>query len=556
MDFLHNRQLVLTPLSPIHIGCDEDFEPTNYVIDEAILYGFEPALARLPENLRNRLGELGDQADLLGIQRFFREHSAYFTVHADTLIPVAKGLAEDYQRQVGKAVQRESSGNRVFNQLFIERASHTNGQPYIPGSSFKGALRTAWVDRLNDSKLPLSSERGKQRNSWDSAKIEQRLLQGDFATSPLRLVKPADFMPQGDVARQVLYAVNLKKDRVLDKEGRERQARGIAARKECILPGQYRAFTGSLTQYDLGAHEDSNNTPARAARLREFTHLVRDVNRYHLPRLREELTRLDQRGLLNPGWKKAIETLLAAEIEPLLQAGGALLVRLGRYGGAEHKTLSGEGVASIEIKEGKGPDGRSPFQSHTKTVWMASDTRNGRQHLLPFGWALVEVDPQGELPRLRAWCDQAKTGRPDMNGVRARFDAAKARAAEQTERARTEKAAVEAAEQARELAEADRLARLATLSPALQEVESFIDDCRKRQEQLLGGKDRPHTTYYVKARALANQALEAPDWSREEKAAAADAIETWLPQIVAMDIKDLRKKLKLTLLHDGTTTNP
>ena len=29
MKFLSNATLALTPLSPIHIGCGEDFEPTN-----------------------------------------------------------------------------------------------------------------------------------------------------------------------------------------------------------------------------------------------------------------------------------------------------------------------------------------------------------------------------------------------------------------------------------------------------------------------------------------------------------------------------------------------
>ena len=74
MNFLSNATLALTPLSPIHIGCGEDFEPTNYVIEDGILYGFDPSRAALPDNLAKRLGELGDKADLLGIQRFFRDN--------------------------------------------------------------------------------------------------------------------------------------------------------------------------------------------------------------------------------------------------------------------------------------------------------------------------------------------------------------------------------------------------------------------------------------------------------------------------------------------------
>lgn len=551
MNFLHNVRLALTPLSPIHIGCGEDFEPTNYVIDDGILHGFDPAQAALPENLSKRLGELGDKADLLGIQRFFRENAAHFTPHADTLIPVARGLAADYQKQVGQVANRESNGNRVFNQLFIERASHTNGQPYIPGSSLKGALRTAWIDRLNNGRLPLVSEKGKRPNTWDSSKIETRLLQGDFATSPLRLLKPSDLMPTGEIARQVLYAVCRKKHQVLDENDNERESNAPYARKECILPGQYRAFAGSLTLHDLGLHDNAKTTPAKSLRLQDINKLAHDANRYHLDRLENELQVLDQRGLLKPTWKNALETLLATEIKPLLNEGRALLIRLGRYGGAENKTLSGEGVAQIKIMEGKGPDGkqRYSYQSHTKTVWLAAETGDDRKHLLPFGWALVEIDPQDDLPQLRAWCEQQAATRPDMAAIRQRFAAEKAAAAERAAQQRAERAAAQAAEQARQIAEAERLARLQTLSPNLQAVETFIADCQKRQAELMGSKDKANTTHHAKANALAKQAHEAGDWTAEEKAAAADAIETWLPQIVAVDIKDVRKKLKLNALR-------
>ena len=53
--FLKTYRLALTPLSPIHIGCGEDFEPTNYVIDGGLLYGFDPSRAVLNELERGKL---------------------------------------------------------------------------------------------------------------------------------------------------------------------------------------------------------------------------------------------------------------------------------------------------------------------------------------------------------------------------------------------------------------------------------------------------------------------------------------------------------------------
>lgn len=547
MKFLDTLPLALTPLSPIHIGCGEDFEPTHYVIDDGLLYGFDPARAMLPEHLGKRLGELGDKADLLGIQRFFREHSAHFTPFADTLIPVAQGLAADYKKQVGQVANREGNGKFAINLLSIERTSHTGGQPYIPGSSFKGALRTAWLDRLNNGQRVTDPD--ERRNV---SKLEKRLFDGDFATSPLRLIKPSDLMPVGDIARQVLYALNLKKDRVLDKAtGQERLPRGVVARKECIQPGQFRAFTGSLTLQDLLGQTDPDprkrTTPAPSLRLNDIAQLAHATNRYHLPRLRAEIQQLDQRGQVSPAWKKAIETLLTAEIGPLLDSGRAMLIRLGRYGGAESKTLSGEGVAQIKIMQGNGQP--AIYESHTRTVWLAAETSNDRKHLLPFGWTLVEIDPQGELPQLRAWCQQQAAARPDMDAIRQRFAAERAAAAARAAQQHAERQAAEAAEQARQAAAAERAARLQTLSANLQAVETFIDECRKRHEQLRGGKDKPNTTYHAKANALARLAHEESGWTQEEKTAAADAIEAWLPQIVAIDAKEIRKKLKLAALR-------
>lgn len=539
MKFLRNATLALTPLSPIHIGCGEDFEPTSYVIEDGILYGFDPSRAVLPDKLAKRLGELGDKADLLGIQRFFRDHRSHFMPHADALIPVAAGLAADYERQVGQDANRESNGNRVFNQLFIERASHTGKQAYIPGSSLKGALRTAMLDGINRGRRITDPD--ERRNS---ARLETRLLQGDFATSPLRLLKAGDLMPTGEVDRQVLYAVNRKKDLVLDRQGQERQPRGIAARKECIAPGQYRALQSLLTVHDLGALEaNEKSIPAEGLRPTNLARIAGDCNRYHLPRLLADIRQLDQRGMLNPAWKKSIETLLAGELKALLDGGRAILIRLGRYGSAESKTLSGDGVAQ------QGKDKPPIYQSTTKTFWLAAENANDQKHLIPFGWALIEIDPQSDLPQLRAWCERQAQARPDMNAVRARFAEAQAAAEAEKIRQRTEQAAIEQAEQARQAGEAERIRRQASLSLAMREIEAFIEHFAKRAEQLAGGKERPNGADHQKAGALARTALEAGDWTQEEKTAAADAIEAWLPRVVAVDIKDVRKKLKLGMLR-------
>ncbi len=569
--FLSNHRLHLTPLAPIHIGCGEDFEPTNYVIDDGLLYGFDPSRAALNDLQRGKLMEVARRGSLPGIQRFFRDHAYAFKPHAHVVMPVCSGVARMYEQRIGKAANVESSGNQVFNKLEIERHVYTGAlqQPFIPGTSFKGALRTAWLDDLNAGRKPHDVEFKRNGEAKSSATMEKRLLWGndhrgqlgDFQTSPLRLLKVADLMPVREPEREVLFAVNRKKREVM-KDGQEMQPKGIAARKDCVLPGQYRLFTADVTLPALLKHigaSDSKGKPAtpQADKLNaqgavDLRRLARQSNQYHQQRLRRELAVLDGRGLVNPTWKNSISLLLSSQssLGKKLEAGDAFLVRIGRYGSADSKTLTGEGVASIKIMEGKGPDGKNKFsfQSTTKTVWLAAQDESDQKHLIPFGWAVVEIDPQGDCAELKAWCQQQVQGRRSMADIRAQLAAQREKAA--TEKARLQaqaeaKAAQQAAERQQEEERVQALAkRMASLSPNQQLAESFANELRSQHEKYPKLREKPHGMWHNKAKALLKTALETDGWTTEDKAALAEQVETWLPKLVSIESKELRNMLK------------
>lgn len=115
--------------------------------------------------------------------------------------------------------------------------------------------------------------------------------------------------------------------------------------------------------------------------------------------------------------------------------------------------------------------------------------------------------------------------------------------------AAAETKAAHAAAQAR--AAAEREARLAALTPNLRRVEEFKTAMQKRWTELKdlkGGKDKPNTGAHQLAQQLARDAA-GDGWSAEEKRAAADAIAEWLPQVVQVDMKEERKKLRLAALR-------
>jgi CRISPR-associated protein Csm5 len=558
--FLKTYRLALTPLSPIHIGCGEDFEPTNYVIEDGVLYGFDPSRAVLNALQTSKLMDAANRASLMGIQKFFKDNAATFKAQADTLIPVSSGVASVYEQRVGRAANVEASGNQVFNQLFIERTMHTgrDSQPYIPGSSFKGAIRTVMLDHLNHESKPLREDNVQK----GTPRLEARLLgHGDepnkFERSPLRLLKIADLMPAThcEPARRVMFGVNRKKKLVV-KDGREMQPKGIAARKECILHGQFRAFVADAVLPSLDPHNDSKTTPSPELRPTDFKAIAKQSNVYNQVRLRRELSILDGRGLVNPAWKYSIDTLMAGALGKKLASGDAFLIRLGRYGGAESKTLSGEGVTSIKIMGAKGQP--PTFESSTKTVWLAAEREDEQKHLLPFGWAVVEINPQaGDSPELEAWCAEQAQGRPDMAKIRQQFEAEKQAALALKAELAAQAAQREAARLAEQLAATQREQALAQMSEQGKQTETLRQACENWAKQMpphgnfkKQAADAGKAGFFQDANKLVTQALTSPEWTAQDKAALADMLETWLPKVVGPWERDQRKKLKLAALRD------
>ncbi|HQQ68692.1 MAG TPA: RAMP superfamily CRISPR-associated protein [Alicycliphilus sp.] len=560
--FLTNHRLRLTPLSPIHIGCGEDFEPTNYVIDDGLLYGFDPSRAALNDLQRGKLMNVARNESIAGIQRFFHDHAEVFKPHAHVVMPVCSGVATKYKDTIGRAANIEASGQAVFNKLEIERHVYTGAlqQPFIPGTSFKGALRTAWLDDLNAEQSP------QENTSKSTTAMEKRLLGGDFQTSPLRLLKVADLMPVREPEREVLFAVNRKKREVM-KDGQAVEPKGIAARKDCVLPGQYRLFTADVTLPALLNQKDAkdrNNKPLtpqssllNAQGAVDLRRLARQSNQYHQQRLRRELAVLDGRGLVNPTWKSSVTLLLSSQsnLGKKLESGDAFLVRIGRYGSADSKTLTGEGVASIKIMGAKG----SPptFESTTKTVWLAAQNESDQKHLLPFGWAVVEIDPQGDCAELKDWCQQQSQGRPNMAEHRAQLTQEREKAVAEKSRLQAETQAKAAKQEAERLQEEQRAHALAAMTPQLQAVETLRQACADWAAKLpphgnfkKQAADANRLGLYQDAARLVKIALENADWSAADRSALADMLSTALAAVIAgWDAKEQRKKLQLAKLR-------
>ncbi|MCP2041865.1 CRISPR-associated protein Csm5 [Neisseria sp. HSC-16F19] len=515
--FLHTHTLYLTPLSPLHLGSGEDYEPTHYLIRDGLLYAFDPAQAQLNPQQQQELLGVTAGADLRAIQGFFKRHPQPFIDCAHRIVAVSEALEAEYNQSLGQVVQREHGGKNVLNRLHIERSAlnPVSRRAYIPGSALKGCLRTALLDKLSSEHPPQSPP-----NSKSAARYESELL-GSFTSDILRLLKTADFSPQGEVATQIQYATNHKKHHVVH-QGRTITARGPTGRRETIVHGQYRAFRASLSlQQLLLTHRPHIRNPQRSLPKAELQpldlhSLAQAANRYHLPRFERETELLAQRQLVNPQWLEHTRRLLEALQAPL-EAGHIMLLRLGKHGGAESKTLSN--LAQIKIMQGKGQ--RPAFEPHTKTVWLAAQQAQQTHDLLPFGWALVEIDPQAEHTALQHWCrdneQQAQAIHQRIQQWQTQQQAAAAARQQQQAEAAAQQQAAAAAAEAQAQAAAQRQAELNALPPGdrlaaewLDTLQAFHFDARNQEA---------HTRLYQQLCADLAQAAETLERSAQQQLA-------------------------------------
>lgn len=347
----------LQNFSPIHIGCDEIYEPTGFVVDREnnCLIIFDPLLfiGKLSQFDREKFSVIckkGTIESIPEIYKFLENRSAQ-----GRSVKICNGFVDHYN-QVLKLPPGKIKNE--LNRFKIERTAFCafDQRPYIPGSAVKGALRTAYLNSLAD--------RGKDYSSIKThKKLEEKLLHLDrfpnkekIYKDPFRLVKISDFMPVGDIKTKICYAVN-KKKKTTDKE-----ARGLAQILEIILPGSL--FVGEII-VDTPQTKDAVSFAIELKNLLDSSHLF-----YGKDKTREDSE------LIN----------IRVTVPETPQIDNIMLIRVGRHSGAESVTI--ERYRDIKIMLGSR---NQTFKDHSTTIWLASEVRkpDHNKFLSPFGWAVL-----------------------------------------------------------------------------------------------------------------------------------------------------------------------
>jgi len=345
-------------LTPVHIGCDEVYEPLSFVIDEKkkeIVY-FDPIdfLKTLSPTERDKFVSIckkGTISSLLELLKFMYGKEA-----KGERVKLCSGFLEHYRENLRNGVKSEKEIQQEMNRFSIARTSfhpYTN-EPYIPGSGLKGSLRTAYLNAV--AKLEKVEDTGNQ-----AIELEKRLLHyTSFEEDPFRLLKVSDFVPV-KVSRKIVYAVNERKNPA--SKGRPPS---IPQLVEVILPGSI--FMGTITIEDKYIYETGIKKPLN------WDSVFKSAEFY------------------KKEWERERDELKGIGIHPEITGvdGKGVLVRLGRHSGAECVTI--ECYRSISIR-GKRGSSISDKPTTPTTIWLASETRKNwdRKSLQPFGWACLGI---------------------------------------------------------------------------------------------------------------------------------------------------------------------
>ena len=118
--FFEKQSVSLTPLSPLHIGCGEDYEPTNFVADSAkqILYFFDPSLVPLTDGEKKRLGQIARGGSIREIYKFYDSHFQLYSACASNVVPFDRDIRQKIEKlRLGNF----GAGGLIFNKLEIPR---------------------------------------------------------------------------------------------------------------------------------------------------------------------------------------------------------------------------------------------------------------------------------------------------------------------------------------------------------------------------------------------------------------------------------------------------
>lgn len=382
--------LRLVPLTPIHIGDGTEMRLDEYLLEEAQQpqKRYDEFGEEIEEAASERLPMLCrfDQAKAMRAMTLTQRAALQRALDAGKLAEAARLLR---QAGAGAIVERIQISRRSGQELRkamedpenrsgqVKPFVRSGGRPYIPGSSVKGALRTA----LASAALPRDAEPADGWSHESAMEAAFGLEPGRTETDPLRLLHVSDAVLPAD-------ATLIDRVEVMDRRNPDAGKMQMHyERTRALTDGaDAPAFTVRLAA-DARAME-SACVAREAARFGAAQVLAR-CRAFHVKLFKEELNWFFKGSdETRPTLRQCLGGHVADDGRPPWREQrwdpDFLLLRLGRFGHFESKSLDG-------VRRGHFPQAKNPADRRrqpgdwglTRTV-----TRDARGNPIPFGWVI------------------------------------------------------------------------------------------------------------------------------------------------------------------------
>lgn len=200
-------------LTPVHIGDGSELEPLEYVIKDRFykvnIEGWLPALSEKQTNeFKTLTGRDYDKKTTLTALRKFIRDNIVLEKYTEWSVDVGDEVRKKY----------EDRFDVPENQLQMSPFVRTGNKPFIPGSSIKGAIRTAYLSFLKDSVKTVKEKIRADLVEGELMKANiQKRDRTQFAIDkdPFRAVKVKDiFLPNGSTFFAEVINHNKKDNRI------------------------------------------------------------------------------------------------------------------------------------------------------------------------------------------------------------------------------------------------------------------------------------------------------------------------------------------------------
>ena len=357
--------LRLTPLTPVHIGDGTTLGMDEYLIEDDALCRFDPLLAArsMSPDAAKRFKSSLDRADLGKAAEQLREAGKKVT-HSRTPI------SEQSHNELNKAMTRPM--DRIGE---IHPFVRSDDRPYVPGSSIKGAFRTALASAALGGKNGADIG-GKHENALRTAfDLDTR----DTSTDPLRFLSVSDaFLPKDATVIDRAEVFNPRKPDATKMQMHYERTR-------CLLEEKTPSFELTLTceaRPDLGSKLAMMGNPLS---------VIQKLRDFHYNLFRKELEDFFPREKSKIFFRAILDHISPGGQPPVVDKSynpNFVLLRLGRFSHFECKSLEG-------IRQGSFPQAKRRGDPNEWGKTRTTVAIDGQR--IPFGWVVGWVKEQREI---------------------------------------------------------------------------------------------------------------------------------------------------------------